>query len=98
MSRRAIKWKLGDSPHVIFERADLEVSAEILARFVDSRHQARIGVGMIGSFITQDRCAVGELALAARNLFGARNETLDRFERQVRAVRIAVGHIDSQHR
>ncbi len=53
---------------------------------------------MIGPIHHEDRRARGEVALAARNLFGARDEAVDRFERQIGAVRIAIRQIHCQHR
>ena len=98
MARRAVERHLGHSAHVVLERAGLEGHRGNLARLVDSRAEPRVRLGVIGTGHHEDRRARGEVALAAGDPFGARDEAVNRFERQIRAVGIAVGQIDRQHR
>src|SRR5260221_10163148 len=94
MLRRAVQRKLGDTAYVILERACFEGHRGDLARLVDSRGESLVRRGVVGSVHHEDRRAVSEVALSARNLFSAHDKTLDRFERQIGAVRINIWQID----
>src|SRR5580704_14987542 len=97
MPRRSVERKFRKPVHVVLERAGLERHRGDLSRLVDSRGNARIVFREIGTVHHEDRRAGGEVTLAPRDLFGPRDEALHRFERQIRAVRIAVWQIDRQH-
>jgi len=98
MARRAVERKFGEPEDIVLERARLEGHCGNLARLDDPRGEARVGLGVIGTGHHEDRRARGEVALAVRDAFGARDEAVNRFEEEIRAVRIAIGQIDCQQR